>query len=320
MKFKILKNIFVAIIFILSIPQNSCALSVVEISVPEQGVYANKQVVLPITLRASEQINAISFDFVVPQDMVVNSVNDGGSIVSFWIEKPVYNETTHHIYFSGIIPGGFVGKGVLANIIATPKHSDLYLISIQKAEVHKNNSNASIDEFSTGSMQIPVASADSNALPFFEPASDTQKPEHFEISVAQDESLLDGKWVALFNTQDKDSGIARYEVAETKNKIIDQDYSKLSWMPAESPYILTDQRLASYIYVKAIDNNSNIQIEERPPQYPVTWYDALVFEFGASFVIILLIGYAVWYLHRRKHIIKAKHAHRHHRHEHHKHD
>ena len=43
-------------------------------------------------------------------------------------------------------------------------------------------------------------------------------------------------------------------------------------MKVESPYILADQELRSYIFVKAVDKDGNARVTKILPRNPLRWY------------------------------------------------
>ena len=61
----------------------------------------------------------------------------------------------------------------------------------------------------------------------------------------------------------------------TKHQKILPKYAE--WMTAESPQILTDQKLKSFIYIKAVDKFGNERIEIIPPKNPQKWYENYIF-------------------------------------------
>ena len=63
----------------------------------------------------------------------------------------------------------------------------------------------------------------------------------------------------VFATQDKKSGVDHYEVAEDKTNV-GVEYNKLNWHRAGSPYLLSDQSLGNFVYVKAVDNRGNERV------------------------------------------------------------
>ena len=117
---------------------------------------------------------------------------------------------------------------------------------------------------------------------------DRESPETFRPEIARDESLFDGKWFLVFATQDKKSGIDHYEVKETRQGTLTM-FSK--WIPAESPYVLQDQGLRSYVFVKAVDKERNARVTKVSPQNPLGWYEN--YENWFIIVLGLIIVFAV---------------------------
>lgn len=73
----------------------------------------------------------------------------------------------------------------------------------------------------------------------------------------------------LFVAQDKGSGIDYYLIKESAGFI----FSKFSpWKKVDSPYILQDQNLQSYIYLKAVDRSGNTRLVFLKPSNPLPWY------------------------------------------------
>jgi len=74
----------------------------------------------------------------------------------------------------------------------------------------------------------------------------------------------------VFATQDKGSGIDYYEIKESRQKFL-KIFKK--WVIAESPYVLKDRKLRSYVYIKAVDKAGNERIAVVEPRYPIKWYE-----------------------------------------------
>ena len=118
-----------------------------------------------------------------------------------------------------------------------------------------------------------------------EPIKDTESPENFIPVISNDPNVFDGKFFLVFATQDKGSGIDRYEVREGESG---------SFFSAQSPYRIKDQSLGVKIFVKAIDKNGNEKIAEVPAQKMALWkQNSLVF--GILLVLALLV-----FLYRKK--------------------
>ncbi|MCX6796840.1 MAG: hypothetical protein NTW06_05100, partial [Candidatus Falkowbacteria bacterium] len=81
------------------------------------------------------------------------------------------------------------------------------------------------------------------------------------------------------------------------------DYAKLKWQAAQSPYLLSDQKLRSYIYVKAIDKNNNERVAMLGPANPLLWYENF-YIFSIIIIISLIIvfysGLILWKKRRKQ--------------------
>jgi len=129
--------------------------------------------------------------------------------------------------------------------------------------------------------------------------------------VSRDPNIFDGKWFLVFATQDKGSGIDHYEVLErrelkiqklgfSKEKSLHSKFYILNpWRVAESPYLLKDQELKSYIYVKAIDKAGNERVATLSPRNLLKWYE--IWWLWGIIIIGIIIIYAVWRILRKKH-------------------
>ena len=85
--------------------------------------------------------------------------------------------------------------------------------------------------------------------------NDTTPPEQFSITLTQDPMLFNGKYVIIFDTKDKESGMNYYEVKEEGSDL----------QKGESPYVLKNQPPKGTIFVKAFDNNGNSTTETLTP-------------------------------------------------------
>src|SRR3990167_4078363 len=217
-----------------------------------------------------ESINAIEGKIIFPQDLLeIKKINDGNSIINFWIEKPK-SATGGQIAFSGIVPGGYKdSRGLIFSITFLAKKEGGGAIEFSGVKALRNdgqgteapltisNFNFTVRETAKSTGQMPTAKEDRDL------------PEDFAPQIAADPAIFEGKWFLVFSTQDKGSGIDRYDIQENrKAKIKDK-----KWVIGESPYLLKDQGLKSYIYVKVIDKSGNERITMLLPQKPLLWYE-----------------------------------------------
>ena len=252
-----------------------------EIAVGQQfkvEVYLNTEV---------EDINAVEAKILYPQDVLkLESVNESGSVVSLWPQKPKLSEG--EVYFSGIIPGGYKGEnGLLLSLIFKGAKEERADISFSETRAFLNDGKGTHTELRIKNYELRISGELSGKQQILKSEIDISPPEPFEPKIARDENMFGGKWFLVFNAQDKDSGIDNYKILENRKWKIENG----NWEIAESPYLLKDQELKSRIYVKAVDKSGNERIAEVLPQNPPKWYENYLI-----FIIIILgavIGYAL---------------------------
>ncbi len=245
-----------------------------------------------------ESINAVEGNIIFSTSTLdLSEIRDGNSIVNFWVNKPA-NENGI-VSFSGITPGGFVlDKGLILSLIFMAKKEGDATIEIKNASALENDGKGTASSLQTSDLNIEVASSSQNLPNQNLAISDNTPPENFKPEVARDSNLFNGKWFAVFVAQDKGSGIAKYEIKESKFNIF--DFSK--WNDATSPYVLSDQKLQSYIFVKAIDNSGNERIVKLSPENPIPWYENIEDWFIIAVVIAIV---ALIYFFSKKKVYRA---------------
>lgn len=227
----------------------------------------------------NENINAIEGKIVFPRDLLeLKEIREGGSIINFWIDKPY--ASSNQVLFSGIIPLGYNNNNgrVLSLIFKGKKDGEGY-ISIADTKLLSNDGVGTSVVSKSLNFEFSI---DKNTKQSFENIniSDFVSPETFKPEIVKYENIAFDKWLLLFSTDDKGSGIDSYEVREKKYKI----FSLSKWIKTKSPYVLTDQALNSYIFVKAIDKQGNVRIIELVPKNPTPFY----LNIEIYFVIILI--------------------------------
>ncbi len=213
---------------------------------------------------AGESVNALEGTLFFPEELLeVKTVRDGNSIINFWIERPAIGQAGT-IIFSGITPGGYQGaKGLLFSVIFQTKTSGQGAIGIRAAKVLRNDGEGTSVEVKISPFRFSISKGGDLTYPKIEAVKDTDPPEKFKPEIAQNAALFGGGWFLVFATQDKGSGINRYEVCEENEK---------TCAVAGSPYLLQNQALDKKILVKAIDKNGNERIEIFYPPNFHSWY------------------------------------------------
>jgi len=262
-----------------------------------ENLAPNKENLIQLRLNiTNEQINAIELRLkFTPEDILIKDINDANSIISFWVEKPSFSNEAGEIFFSGIVPGGYPGIipegnqgpiGQLINILLIPKKLGSISFQIESTRVLLNDGQGSEANILPSNLSFFVSEKNISNQALETTIKDYEPPEPFEPTIGQDSTVFEGKYFVAFATQDKISGIDHYEVGENKNKIMEEDDIK-NWEKSQSPYLLKDQKLKSYIYVKAVDKAGNKRIMMVSPQNPPRWYE----NFWLWFIIILIIAF-----------------------------
>jgi hypothetical protein len=298
-----MKKIFLTILIasFLFLTKGAFAFSTIETEVTASN---EAETTISVFLKTDKEINAVSLDFALPiyfetckpNCFEVSRVDDGGSIINLWLEKPTIEEESVYVRLSGIIPGGFSERGKLFNFVVRNVTPGAYHFSVENFNAYINGPDGKKDEVSREVKDLVIINETIKST------QDKEKPESFEITLIKDVALNNNKWSALFVTSDKGSGIAKYEIAEKRQDEVGET-DTLKWKKVESPALLSDQSLKSFIYVRVTDWAGNERIQVLPPQYPITPTERIVFQ-TIPYIIILLIGYMVWRLWRREFTMK----------------
>lgn len=217
-----------------------------------------------INIDADKRVNAFSLAVSISGPLFPFDINEANSVINFWLDKPNWDETTRLLTFSGITPGGFQGeKGRLLIIKFKAKKEGLAVLGFnkEKTKVYLHTADGIEDSLELETLELPIVKGKEN-IPVAIP--DNEPPEWFSPEISQDPNLFDGKYFLVFATQDKGSGIERYEVCEG---------SEAKCATAESPYLLQNQKLNQKIFVKAIDKAGNERIATIEPRFPLKWYE-----------------------------------------------
>lgn len=272
------KNIFVFVsLFLFSSPFSVSAARLY--FTHEQANSDEIKVILHVD--SDQSVNAFDVKLTVPEDAEVIDIHDGNSVIKFWSDMPTFDELSNSIFFSGIVPGGFVGED--ATLISfNLKTKKVGIVDVHRdSRVYENTPDGTLDVYTKESLTI-----NPHNVPSISDHVDVEIPEHFVPVVTSDPLLYDGKQVLIFKTEDKQSGISYYEVQESRSRKADPD----EWIKTQSPYVLADQDLKSYIHIQAVDNEGNIRVERISPKNGLLSYALYLL---CGILIILFMSYIV---------------------------
>lgn len=243
-------------------------------------------------LNSEESVNALEGELVFAGDYAgLEAVSDGNSIINFWIKRP-QTAAENRLEFAGIILGGFKGRqGSLFVLIFKSKHplnpgekvANFIVGQKIRGFVNDGQPTAAKLVFSPFDLVVPFEAIANPESKDYDP------PENFTPAIGRDPLIFTGKYFLVFGTQDKNLGINYYEVKEGGR----------SFRRAESPYLLENQLLTEWIFVRAIDFAGNIrEVAVRPLKYGFPYKTFFVVFIAFAILGYLLLEYARKY---RKH-------------------
>jgi hypothetical protein len=245
-----------------------------------QGIHVGDTFTVTLKLDPEKVfINALEASLITSDNIVPVSIDEQGSFVPLWVERPSIKNKA--VTFSGLVPAGYDGDygagwrgarpGKVVSVIYKALYPGVSSIQVKNARILLHDGNGSESPISTDPRMFTVETGTSTRESAVA-IDDTTPPERFELQVVNDAQLYSGVAVLIFATQDKDSGIDHYEVAEAR-KHVGEEYDSLAWSLAESPYVLKNQKQTSYIYVKAVDRAGNSRIIVLKPEHGATQYE-----------------------------------------------
>ena len=242
------------------------------------------QLMTSVFINTEEALNAVEGKVIFPSELLeLKEIKDGNSIVNFWLERPVAGKAGE-ITFSGVTPGGYKGaKRLIFSMIFWVKQEGEGIFQTRDARALLNDGEGTEANLKTLDLRFTAPKKEPVIKEPALEAKDKARPETFTPEVGRDPAILDGKWFVVFAARDKDSGVAHYEIKETRYRTLGL-FSK--WISAESPFALRDQKLRSYIFVKAVDKAGNKRVIKIAPWDPMPWYEN--YENWAIIIIVTL--------------------------------
>ncbi|GBD34353.1 hypothetical protein HRbin35_00065 [bacterium HR35] len=235
-----------------------------------------------------ESVNAFEVKIKTSNNLIFRDYLEKDSIISYWIEKPSIKENI--LSFSGITPGGYIGKkGLLVNLIFEAKQNGQAFIEIlPSSQILLNDGLGTKAGLKTDRYEFLLNITQTQKISI----EDRYPPEPFKIYPQRNKEIFNNKYYIIFEAKDKQSGIAYYEAAEVPICInLGLTCENPRFEKVSSPYLLKDQSLRSYIYVKAVDRAGNERIEILKPQRLFLAEEILFFFIFSSLFILGIIFY-----------------------------
>ena len=261
-----------------------------------------------------ECVNLVDATLHFPEGVDPVDTSVGRSILRLWVEEPTIDADARTVSFAGGIPNGYCGRIAgdpeLTNVVAevvVRSQSEVSATTTQDISfsddtaAYLNDGQGTLAPLETFGAEVTLRPGVGDTIidPWSERVrADRRPPEPFSISLERSESIFDGNYYIVFNTTDKQTGIAGYEVME--EPLSDQSLFRFGevgapWVSARSPYELEDQTLNSTIRVRAIDKAGNEYVATYVPDPSLRerqfgLYDALAL---TGLLTIVLFGVAV---------------------------
>ena len=219
----------------------------------------------------NELVNTVSsVIYYEPESLELVDIDDGDSIVNFWIEK---NSEPGRITLSGLIPGGHNGsRSEVLRLMFRTVRSGQGQISVTENKVFLNDGFGTVRSVGDTTFEYNVSSSFYDGVAI-QKIVDTDPPESFDPQVAESPLLFDNKWFVVFDAKDKGSGMSHFLVKESRYRAL---MFFQSWKEAESPYVLKDQDRKSLLVIKALDKSGNSTTEIVYPKVPPSLFARIV--------------------------------------------
>lgn len=240
----------------------------------------------------TDVINAIEGSIRFPQMLALVDIRLQGSLVPLWISSPTEKEKGI-VSFVGVLPGGYRGEGkILTLVFKAVQKGNARLSFGSDTAAYQNDGKGTAAKLSIPTLSFSIGDP-SGASRTVSLEEDVSPPEAFTPMISPGEPFgLDGL-VLVFTTQDKNSGIERYDVARSYRRQAKE--GSLSWDMTSSPYLLSSDDSTRYLYIRAVDRAGNTRVEIFPPQkfsiiaFTLAW--GVLLSVGVMGLVILFIRF-----------------------------
>ncbi|MBX4198661.1 hypothetical protein KW800_00040 [Candidatus Parcubacteria bacterium] len=217
-----------------------------------------------------QSVNTLEATIRYPQGVSIDRVEDGDSVLLIWVKPPVIDNIAHTVTFTGLTPGGFEGVRPVLSLTGDFKESDVSAFSASGVTALLNDGKGTPAKVKLTLVPGVVV-------------ADTESPEPFTPVFAESVDIFGGERFISFLTQDKQTGVERYEYAATRFL----NPGSTDWQSAESPYIVPQSDYSKTLYIRAVDRAGNSRISSIAG--PTRTRSRL--EWGILFVLIACVLY-----------------------------
>ena len=250
---------------------------------PEGGEYRiGEKFILELRVdTGGECINAAEIHFSYPTDkFTAKEFMESRSNLTLWLQPAQIYKEIGTVTFSAGVPGGFCppeGESVLLGEVLM-EVNEIHRETIERirfwglSRVLLNDGQATPLDFKRKSAYLtllPERDEEGRDPMQDRIEEDREPPKIFDLKIKRDPSLFGGDHFLIFSAEDRGSGIDYFKISEQKRiGFITAESEKWDrWDRAESPYVLSDQRLRSVIKVRAVDKAGNETVKVIEPPY-----------------------------------------------------
>jgi GxxExxY protein len=239
-----------------------------------------------------EEINGLEGKIIFSKDKLsLQEIKTVDSVINLWFDSPHLNihQDYQEVMFGGVIPGSFNEKnGLILSLVFRAIDNGSIDFKINDLDVALGDGLGSRTKIFYKPLFLEISSSGLSVVDKESILIDKITPENFSPNLGQSQDIFEGEWFVVFSAEDKQSGINHYEIAEKRSDYQQNNLEDLNWQRAVSPYILRDQELKSFIYIKAVDNAGNSRIIPIPPTNAWFWYEK------SLFWIIIILGFSIF--------------------------
>ncbi len=235
--------------------------------------------------------NAFEGKVVVDDAFEVLKTVTGSSFVTAWVDNPA-DFDSREITFSGITPAGYnKERGIVFSLVLKAVSAKSGSIRLTESSVYRNDGAGTKDVVPESSLRLDVRELRAGEEPYLISVRDVTAPEPFEIKLEDDSTgLFGGFRVLIWNTVDKASGIARYDL-HIGRKVFKQ---------VESPYVLEKGMPHGKIRVIAYDYEGNTREATLIPPGTVCVPGACISTVFAIVFVVVIGGLVIIWRKRKK--------------------
>lgn len=252
-----MNKFLITIVLVFLFPSSSWAAELILQSSAPEARLGDTLFVEVLLSSLDESINALEGSINFPSSIKLKEIRFAGSAVPLWVVKPT-EEEIGHVVFAGLLPGGHQGIVNIFVLVFEPTQTGEATVAFgPDVKVYKNDGDGGLTALTKTNLSLKIV-ASSGASSVSTLKEDTLPPEIFTPIITSGEPFGHDGRVLIFHTQDKDSGVERYEVGYSN--LPGRNSQSISWQAAESPFFLPAENPKFFLYVRAVDASGNEQV------------------------------------------------------------